>query len=492
MPKTWLARHWPVVLGGALLLVHVRAFDFVTDDAYVSFVYARNLARHGQLVYNLGERVEGYTNFLWTLLLAFGALLRFSLERFAGILAALFSLGTIALVTRAPSDRFWTRAVAPLLLAGCSAFACWTSGGLETAMFTFLLTAAALVHLDGKRELLCGALFALATLTRPEGAMFFALACVHAIVLERRVPVRRIAIYLGLVLPYLAFRVGYYGAWVPNTYYVKRVAIGDPAMRAQGLRYLQLFARDFGVWLVLPLLIPAKPIARWQLTGVFAIALGWHVVRFGGDFMGLHRLLVPLLPLAALHVQSLVEALPRRWSAVATIAVLGSFALRAPAITATARRESAAVGELETPAFLATFAREEAVIGRWFGTHARREDLLTVGGAGALVYYADTRAIDIFGLTDAYIARHVPAKHHYPGHQRVAPLDYLLSRRPDFIVHFRRLGPAPYVPGADERAYWRALGFHWVAVQLPDGNHFSFLKRRERTIGPLGPAHETD
>jgi hypothetical protein len=44
------------------------------DDAYVSFRYAENLVHglvHGHgLVFNPGERVEGYSNFLWVLLAA--------------------------------------------------------------------------------------------------------------------------------------------------------------------------------------------------------------------------------------------------------------------------------------------------------------------------------------------------------------------------------------------------------------------------------------
>src|SRR5690242_11752199 len=59
-----------VALAGAALVVHSLLWNFVTDDAFISFVDARNLARHGQLVFNLGERVEGYTNSLWTVLLA--------------------------------------------------------------------------------------------------------------------------------------------------------------------------------------------------------------------------------------------------------------------------------------------------------------------------------------------------------------------------------------------------------------------------------------
>src|SRR3954471_19464566 len=63
-----------LLLGAAavVLVVHSLAYNFVTDDAYISFVFSRNLAEHGELTFNLGQPVEGYTNFLWTLVLGLG------------------------------------------------------------------------------------------------------------------------------------------------------------------------------------------------------------------------------------------------------------------------------------------------------------------------------------------------------------------------------------------------------------------------------------
>src|SRR5690606_41082865 len=65
------------------LLLHARAWEFLCDDAYISFRYAVNLAEHGALEYNLGERVEGYTNFLWVLVLALGTCLGLAPEALA-------------------------------------------------------------------------------------------------------------------------------------------------------------------------------------------------------------------------------------------------------------------------------------------------------------------------------------------------------------------------------------------------------------------------
>lgn len=46
--------------------------SWTSDDAFISFRYARNLVEGKGLVYNAGERVEGFSNFLWTMLIALG------------------------------------------------------------------------------------------------------------------------------------------------------------------------------------------------------------------------------------------------------------------------------------------------------------------------------------------------------------------------------------------------------------------------------------
>ena len=141
-----------LVAAAGVLVAHSLVFDFVTDDAYISFVYARNLAQHGQLVFNLGEpAVEGYTNFLWTVLLA--GLLKVGLlpelaSRIFGTAFAVATLGVTAWLARrlrvAGGSRWRRRmvgwdALPALLLAVVPGYACWASGGLETQMFTFFV-----------------------------------------------------------------------------------------------------------------------------------------------------------------------------------------------------------------------------------------------------------------------------------------------------------------------------------------------------------------
>jgi hypothetical protein len=60
-----------LVASTIVLVLHgVVYFHYTPDDSYISFRYAHNLAEGRGLVWNPGEHVEGYTNFLWVMLLA--------------------------------------------------------------------------------------------------------------------------------------------------------------------------------------------------------------------------------------------------------------------------------------------------------------------------------------------------------------------------------------------------------------------------------------
>ncbi|HPB97137.1 MAG TPA: hypothetical protein PKW66_14560 [Polyangiaceae bacterium] len=71
LSSRWSSARWFV--GGVvvcLAVAHAWSLRWIADDAFISFRYARNLVEGHGLVFNPGERVEGYTNFLWTVLLA--------------------------------------------------------------------------------------------------------------------------------------------------------------------------------------------------------------------------------------------------------------------------------------------------------------------------------------------------------------------------------------------------------------------------------------
>src|SRR5262249_44533914 len=88
----------------------------VLDDAFISYRYAVHLAYGKGLVWNLGERVEGYTNFLWTVPLAAGPRW-LDLPPLSRVLALAAGIGTLWLLVRLGERLFAGRPHAALLIA---------------------------------------------------------------------------------------------------------------------------------------------------------------------------------------------------------------------------------------------------------------------------------------------------------------------------------------------------------------------------------------
>src|SRR5262245_19094342 len=82
---------------GAMLWWHARALQFCCDVSYISYRDSRNCAAGHRLVYNLGERVEGYTTFLWVVMLGGLMKLGLAVDPASLWLGVAFLLGALAL-----------------------------------------------------------------------------------------------------------------------------------------------------------------------------------------------------------------------------------------------------------------------------------------------------------------------------------------------------------------------------------------------------------
>ena len=180
-------------LAAMALLITMAALiwpSWLSDDAFISFRYAQNLVQGHGLVYNPGERVEGYTNFLWTIMAA--AVLRLGGDlvlwsHAAGVLIGLLiAMGTYVVAARL-IDAAWAL-VAALIVATSQSLLLYTArgSGLETGLFTLLVLAGGGCYLAALRAApapgafgLAGLLFALAALTRPEGVLVLGLTGLH-------------------------------------------------------------------------------------------------------------------------------------------------------------------------------------------------------------------------------------------------------------------------------------------------------------------------
>jgi arabinofuranosyltransferase len=325
-------------------------FEFLCDDAFIAFRYVSNRQLGFGYVWNAPPflPVEGYTSFLWVLLLD-GVWTVSGIEppQAATGLSLLFALGSLAWVSALcvrlfPRREGWPvwGPVALVLLATVSnrTFLAWTSSGLETALFNFLVHGWLFVAWVGRgapvaRGIWLGSIAALMSLTRPDGYLFaaatplvIALAQGPSLRTAMR-PVAASVLPLLLVVAHVGWRRVSYGAWLPNTYFAKTAA----AWPESGMRYLGAFALEYGLWLALPIVVAASFVAwrrgvRPARAGLVALACllahaAWYTVVVGGDHFEfrVYSQLVPLLGIAVLG--SLWALRLRRDIALATFAL---------------------------------------------------------------------------------------------------------------------------------------------------------------------------
>ncbi|HEX6811739.1 MAG TPA: hypothetical protein VF384_08965 [Planctomycetota bacterium] len=321
-PRPWIL--WGIACTPflAILVYQIATTLFLCDDAFISFRYARNLlAGHG-LAFNPGEYVEGYTNLLWTLEVAGLWCLGLRPELSAHVLSIALTAGTLALVVasalrleRDPHRRLvaW---LALGLVACCPSFAVWSTSGLETRQFTFLIVLGSFLLTStatSRRSLLLASLaFAAAELTRPETPMIFGCAFAWRVVQDRLTGQLQFGRVLALAAPFTVviachflWRHGYYGEWLPNTYYAKHVR----AWYESGFRYLGAATIELGAWVWVPLALAAlwRRDAARDLTNALPFALivphALYLAHIGGDHFE-YRPMDFYLPLLAVPAAS--------------------------------------------------------------------------------------------------------------------------------------------------------------------------------------------
>jgi len=202
-------------------------FNFTQDDAYISYRYVANFLNGDGLVYNIGERVEGYTNFGWVIYLIMWGALGASYIAASKITGFILGAGIILLAYLMARLIFTKRhrwlPLLPAYLVGVNqSLAYWSPAGLETAAFAFLVMLSLYLYLKRSWGLI--AALVLAVWVRPEGALLTGLLIITEAVVERKVPLfsLRCAVAAFLLsLPFAVFKLAYYGSIFPNPFYAK-------------------------------------------------------------------------------------------------------------------------------------------------------------------------------------------------------------------------------------------------------------------------------
>jgi hypothetical protein len=432
------------------------------DDAFISFRYAANLVRGLGLVFNAGERVEGYSNFLWTLWLAAGLRLGLDPERWSAVWGILFYVGSVGLLAL----RSWRRAVAsgnatgviPLAALLAAVHADWqvyATSGLETSLFTFLAVLGFVLVSESTerspRLALAGVVFGLAALTRSDGVIFAAPAGLFALASSRsrlRAALAFGGAFLAVWIPHIVWRIAYYGDLFPNTWYAKSAA---SAWYSQGATYLWLYFREYwaiavGALLAIVMAAVASqarssvgepgPGTRWRgevvLCALLAASYTFWVVRVGGDFMHA-RLLIPVTPFYLVLAElAILRLVPESWAVrmAALAGVMLAVILTPDPITANGEVAGVVNEKLQYPRELCQQLRRRGEnFDRYFDGLAVRMPFL--GFDARVVYYSNVAtAIECAtGLTDRFIGHQPLRGRGRVGHEKRPTASYLLSRR---------------------------------------------------------------
>lgn len=461
-----------ILLGGlALLAWNVqRSWLFLTDDALISLRYTERLLQGHGLTWNDGERVEGYSNLLWVLLLAIPGLLGLDLVGSAVALGlGCAALSVVALQRALRPSGLWAEALGVGLLAISGPLGVWAQAGLEGPLFTLLglLAVGRLLPVVRRRDdihehlIPAGLYLGLACLSRPDGPVIVAgLAAGLWLALGQN----RRALGYAAVLAFipalffagqLAFRLSYYGEWLPNTAYAKLDAAS--ADRAEwGLLYLWPWVKAGGWLWALGLLGLLRPrvgdenIGRLVIPVVF-LWLVW-ILRAGGDHFPGWRMLLVLDPLRALLAGLGGAALVtearrtwprRRWLGPALLLVVASL-LGLWHDRAQEKQTGMRLVRVDPG-----WTHRLEPVGRLLGAAFRAgQPRVATCAAGGIPFWSRLPALDPLGLTDAHIARRKlhPGQIGMHGHE-AGDTAYVLDRAPDlFVLCAPRGGEAPCLP----------------------------------------------
>jgi hypothetical protein len=460
--KVWvLAVRVIIAVLYGLTIWRVQSADFdgrrvfwLQDDMLISMRYARNWAQGEGLVWNPGgERVEGYSNLGWVAIMA--AVHRLPLPNTLTSLPILAINVGLALLVLGLTARLmlWFEPAPGLALPAallglglCYDLARWAILGLETTLQTVVFLWLILRVLNeiqaGQVRPLTFVLAGLLGVIRADG---FLLAGCLVLLAWFGLPGRRGRVLLwgmlALLLPLLqiGFRLIYYGAPLPNTYYLKLTGWGLLDRWPLGLRFVYQALRAYGP------LVAAAGLGAWlgreRRTWLAVLGLGAPLLAYGlytgGDDFGGARFLAPWLP----GLFALAFLAPRRMLApgLAVWRVAGPGLLLA-AVVLLARFNFLQGRSVEAPVVRAGLLLQQATL---------PETRIAIFPAGALAYFSEREAVDLLGKNDARLGRSAAhpeiAK---PGHNKFDFAYSLGELKPDLVVAL--FAPA-YVAEAEQR-----------------------------------------
>ncbi len=427
---------------GIIVALH---FLWMSDDAFVTFRYVDNLYDGNGFVYNAEERVEGFTHPLWALMLV-------PLKLFLSLPSAslLLGIGSFLFLLNYMIDK--NLGGVAVLLVSCFDFVIWSTSGLETMFFATLLFLAYMLYMDKEYHKMAWALL-LATLTRPDGLIFLGVFTLFTLLTlkkdvclkDKEKNVLKIFYPYLLLILYETFRVHYYDAFLPNTYYVK----GQGWNIIQGLKYFYVHAQAYPLVIISFIGVMIYNLKKnkdnlksYYPVGVITLLYFVYILKVGGDFM-FFRFFVPVLPLW-LYVLYDSSNNKKAITVLFSLLFLVSFY---------SHREVLLLDEKGNPKFVHnvvdermayqrilpngdTFMENEIKLGKLAGKILDGFDVRILNrGQCAFTYYMNpSYSLESMGLCDKYVPHEADKlESKRPSHRHRASKEYILQRKCNFV-----------------------------------------------------------
>lgn len=390
-----------------LLLVAARAvawaiLPIASEDAYITFRYARNFASGYGLVYNPGEVVMGFTSPLWTLWLALGYA--------ANVDPLTWTRGTTLL-----ADAVTLLVAVFLLRRHASAASAWAFGiffavwpyfsvvavsGMENSLMLALIALGTV--LASARHPLAGPVLALLALVRPEGLAVAAFIALFAAWRDR------IIALLGAASGWIAIAL-YYGSAIPHSVLAKSQIYGTPGPWAGRHWWEWLLPMALGRWpvtgegnMMMPLGVVVAPAAvvgaivlwRARSTPLARLVAGALVVWAGYAVLGVAYfywyMVVPLAGIALAAAVGLPHVVKGRAIPIAMLLfVLGTWSIARVLYVGRTQNEYFAFGGVAT----------------WLADRAAPGEKLMLEPIGIIGYRVPAIVVDEVGLVSPEVAR---------------------------------------------------------------------------------------
>lgn len=478
-----------IVLVAIALVGTIVAWEFTADDSYITFRYSKNVAEGNGLIWNSDSTnpVEGYTNFLWMVLMIIPHIFGWSAALFAKLLGLIVMTACITILYLYGRNRigghWWGIAAAtPLILLPATYF--HALGGLETTLFALQML---VLFIIGRESLRAGAdlpgtylwltpiVVLLAGLTRPEGlicgtiVLFLLLKTIN----KTRWPQFFKSVGGFLILPglvYFVWRYLYFGWLLPNTFYAK---FGGGY---QGFIWLINSVGIIGGILVLFLLAirsqdtSGRPSESTWFTIAFlaAIILPYSTSNLWMNYMDrfLYHLMPVILVILAISLKVVFKAIAPRSSGngirLNGYGVLIYCLCLFPLFYA--NKQEVAHMSLYTSHLeyahieLANTLRESATPNE-FRT-------ITIGDVGALPYYSDWHTYDFVGLTNETVAHNWPEKSLYIADQQPTVMVLYSSDGVNTTSNSFGFNPQVMLPHYELIAYVKLFPYYYLGVFL--------------------------